>query len=96
MYKNGRRIKFQADANSGCLRVYAPEISPEDAVKVRLTGMNVLKNPSQRELRTALFSRIKGSNDIKKLCFESFAVKNKKTYIPHWLRDALNEIESLD
>ncbi len=95
MYKNSRMIKFQAETNSGCLRVYVPEISPEDAVKVRLTGTNVLKNPSQRELRTALFSRIKGSNDIKKLCFESFAVKNKKTYIPHWLRDALNEIESL-
>lgn len=94
--KNGRGIKPKADTDSGFLRICISEISPQDNVTVKLSDVAVLKNPPLRERRTALISRIQGSNDLKKLCFESFVVKNKRTYIPHRLKDALTEIETLD
>ena len=94
--KNGKKLKVDVNTDNGYLCIRLPEIAPTDTVKIKLTGTEVLKNPTLRECRTALFSRIQGLNNLKKLRFEPFVVHNKKTHIPFWLKEALEEIDSLD
>lgn len=93
--KNGRRIKFTSDNSKGILSVRVDGIKGEDKVTVRIESFSVLKNPSKKELLTSLLSRVQGSNDIKKLMFEGMVKTEKNSFIPFWLRDAVDEIEKM-
>ena len=90
--KNGRKISFKNEIIKSSVSVTVSGIKPDDELSVILENRTVLKNPSEKEMLTALFSRIQGFNDIKKMLFEPIVKKDAGKFIPFWLREAVKEI----
>lgn len=94
--KNGKKTKVNVTSENGHLKITVTGVTPKDSLTVTLTSVETLKNPPLKERRIALFSRIQGFNNLKKLRFEAFVTKNQKTTIPCWLKDALAETDAMD
>ncbi len=77
------------------VKVTVCDIKPTDRVEIKLSGIDILKNPPKKELLTSLFARVQGGNDIKRVLLEPMLKDGNSTLIPGYLKGAIEEIESL-
>ena len=93
---NGNNADVNAVKADGTLEI-SVLITPADKLCVTLNNVTVKKNPSKKEMLTDLFSKVQGSNDVKKFLYtaclnDSF---NGKILANKAVRDSVKEINEL-
>ena len=67
---NGKDIEIKTAKTNGTIEVSA-EITSADKLTITLKAITAKKNPSKKEMLTDLFSKVQGSNDVKKFLYTS-------------------------